>query len=235
MTVWTRWRQAVLDLLFPKKCLICSREGAWLCAKCRPILRPRIDLLCPICQRRENQAAVCSDCRAVSFLDGLWVLADYRQELIKKIIHGIKYDYFWSWSELFDLLIADYFRLHPAWSGDFILAPVPLHRHKQQARGFNQAELICQSLQRLYGNQIAGGLLSRVVDNQPQVSLLSADKRRQNMSGVFVFSGREKIDPRATIVLVDDVYTTGATMQECAKIIKQNGLSRVWGLAVARG
>lgn len=224
-----------LDLLFPKKCLGCGQEGEWLCADCKLELRVNQTDCCPICQHSSFAGRVCGNCSNQSSLNGLWVLADYKNELIQKMIWRIKYDFIIELTDYFNELIVQYFSRGFNWESGFLLAPVPLHRRRFLRRGFNQAELICQAIQKVFDSEIAGALLKRTIHRQPQVNL-PAHQRRENVKDNFVINQKVSafyLDRK--IILVDDVYTTGATMQECAKVLKEGGFQEVWGLVVARG
>lgn len=227
------WYRAIIDWLFPKQCLGCGQEGDWLCAACRLKLKTKNICQCPICRRRSKAGEVCDNCRNQSALAGLWVVADYDNQLVKKIILSVKYKFITELANEFDAMIIDYFLRFPVWSGDFLLVPVPLARKRFLARGFNQADLICLSLQRNFHNQIEN-FLKRDIFLSPQVELDSR-RRRENIAGNFSLSGSiDKNILGRRLVLVDDVYTTGATMQECAKVLKQSGFSDIWGLVMAR-
>lgn len=230
---WRRWWDFACDCLFPKKCFGCYREGDWVCADCRPKLRIRNFCECPICRRPSPDGRACDKCRASSSLDGLWVVADYENILIKKIITSIKYQFIVEPAKEFDRLFENYFARFPFWSKDFLLVPVPLAKKRFLTRGFNQAELISSSLVRAFDNKITP-LLRRNVYRTPQVDL-DRQKRLENIRGSF--SLVDPIEERAKdsrVVLVDDVYTTGATMQECAKVLKHAGFRQVWGVVIAR-
>jgi ComF family protein len=131
-----------------------------------------------------------------------------------------------------------------AWAGlseldSPIVTPVPLHASRRRQRGFDQAELLARGLVRrlrregrLGGLQLAPGSLRRVRATLPQVGL-SASARRENVNGVFSVVRPEQVRNR-TVVLIDDVMTTGATLSACAAALKQAGASRVLALSLAR-
>jgi ComF family protein len=120
-----------------------------------------------------------------------------------------------------------------------IVAPVPLHSSRRRQRGFNQAELLARGLvgrlrkeERFRGLQLVAGSLRRIRATLPQVGL-SVSARRENVSGVFSVARPEQVRNR-TVVLIDDVMTTGATLSACAAALKQAGASRVLALSLAR-
>jgi len=207
------------ELLFPKRCVGCSQTGEWLCHRCKSPLMVGVDT-------KNNDGSV------GTYLDGLWAVADYKNPLIKKIIGLIKYNFAIEIAAILEDLLKSYYSRHPDLASQAVLVPVPLHRHRFLWRGFNQAELICNLLKKISGHNINNNILKRKINNQPQAKL-KADKREKNVSGVFEVSVGISIPE--TILLVDDVYTTGSTMQECARVLKNAGCKRVGGLVIARG
>ncbi len=224
----------IIDLLFPRRCLGCGKYDTWLCAECRKSFLPNRNYLCPVCRNFQSNS-VCPRCRPKSFLDGLWILADYDNPITQKLIQLIKYHYVADLAGELDGLIKDYFYSASGWREEFILVPVPLARKRFLSRGFNQAQLVSEAIQRVFGNQIEKEILWRKFYRRPQVGL-EAGKRRENIKGNFALrAGDFNHLKNKKLVLVDDVFTTGATMQECARILKENGFLDVWGLVIARG
>ena len=111
------------------------------------------------------------------------------------------------------------------------LLPIPLHKKRKAWRGFNQAELLAEILAENFNVDLRGDLLKRIKNTKPQVGLKSL-KRAENISGAFQVMGEAR---GQTFLLLDDVITTGSTMNECAHVLKQAGADKVYGLAVARG
>jgi ComF family protein len=112
------------------------------------------------------------------------------------------------------------------------LVPVPLHPRRRRERGFNQAELLALALARGTGLEVSPGLLVRRRDTSSQAGL-SAASRRRNVTGAFAARHRPRLVGR-TLVLVDDVITTGATAAACARVLKQAGAAEVRLVTVAR-
>ena len=111
-----------------------------------------------------------------------------------------------------------------------VLTPVPLHPRRLRSRGYNQSALLAKELSKKLGLDMNQSLLIRPKNNQPQVSA-SRDERRENVQGSFRCDGRA--DGR-TVILVDDVATTGSTLSACAAVLKSAGASSVWCLVLAR-
>lgn len=112
-----------------------------------------------------------------------------------------------------------------------LVVPVPLNRKKQKLRGFNQAEALAQEFARRTGLPCLS-LLRKIKPSRSQVEL-EREERLKNVLGSFSASPRPSLGERK-IILIDDVATTGATLNECAKVLKKEGAGEVWGLVVAR-
>ncbi len=202
----------IKDLLFPKFCAGCRQEGSWLCADCLP----EINTL-----KIEN---------AVANLDGVTALFDYGENTMSKLIKMFKYNYLLDVANIFKKII-NKANFNNTWQ-DFVIIPIPLHPRRERERGFNQAEILARLFSKKFGLNINNNL-HRVIYTAQQAKL-SGEERRKNLKNAFVFSKDEKTVPEK-VLLVDDVFTTGATMQECAKVLKNNGVKVVWGLVLARG
>ncbi|KKS13197.1 MAG: hypothetical protein UU70_C0021G0008, partial [Candidatus Yanofskybacteria bacterium GW2011_GWA1_41_6] len=114
-----------------------------------------------------------------------------------------------------------------------LLVPVPLHKKREYWRGFNQAELLARLIARHYRLDIGEGLV-RSVDSIPQAKLENRPKRLLNVQGLYKCKKPEVFKDRH-VILVDDVCTTGATLNECARVLKDAGAVSVIALAIARG
>jgi ComF family protein len=116
---------------------------------------------------------------------------------------------------------------------DVLLIPVPLYKGKRRQRGFNQAELIARAALKIHpGQRLVTDLLLRTRDTHSQIGLTS-HQRRENMRGAFTVARAAEVTGRE-VLLVDDVYTTGTTVSECAKVLRRAGAKRVWVATVAR-
>tara|TARA_B100000378_G_scaffold140835_1_gene113765 strand:- start:1343 stop:1804 length:462 start_codon:yes stop_codon:yes gene_type:complete len=147
---------------------------------------------------------------------------------VKEAIHNMKYRGLKAAAPELAELLANYLEEHPM-PGD-VLTPVPLHPRRLRSRGYNQSALLAKELSKKLGLEMNQSLLIRAKNNQPQVSA-SRDERRENVQGSFRCDGRA--DGR-TVILVDDVATTGSTLSACAAVLKAAGASSVWCLVLAR-
>ena len=207
------------DLLFPKFCVGCEKEGGWLCEKCLPAAF--------IGAAEPNGCALAGE---AGCLDGITALFDYGENSVSKLIKIFKYNYLLEVADIFKKIITD-IKFNNTWSG-FVIIPVPLHARRQRERGFNQAEILAEIFSEKLILKTGRGLTRPVYTTQQ--AKLSGEERRANLKNAFVFNKDEKFVPEK-VLLVDDVFTTGTTMQECAKVLKNNGVKVVWGLVLARG
>lgn len=186
--------------------------------------------VCAICQRQAVGGRVHPGCRTKYGLDGLVVGFRYRGA-VKLAVKKIKYRWVFDVAETLVSLFSKHlwkFNLPPK----YILVPIPLHRRRANWRGFNQAELICKILSKKFGVGYED-LLERVVETKTQVGL-SKEERKDNIRGAFKTSQNAQVKGK-TFILVDDVYTTGATMAEACKVLKKAGAREVWAMTLALG
>jgi competence protein ComFC len=226
----TRLRGAALNLLFPQFCVGCGKEGAFLCDDCLQLL-PRIEPpICPRCGRPQPDGGFCQNCydwRAD--IDG--IRAPFRFEgVIRTAVHQLKYHNLRAIASSLAQLINGYLESNHL-DGE-VLIPVPLHRKRLRERGYNQSALLANELGRLMSLPIDEASLVREKYLLPQARTASVDERRANVAGAFSCWG-DKLQGKK-VLLIDDVATSGATMNACATVLKSAGATNVWGLALAR-
>ncbi len=224
-------KKSIYDLIFPKKCVGCEKEGFWLCKKCSAKIVQVKAPFCPYCYKLTRLGQYCSRCRRYYNLSGVIIAAHYEGPL-KEAIHKFKYDRIKELAEpLAELLI---FRLQLGFPrGDLVLVPVPLVRRRQLERGFNQAAVLAKKVAEEFEIPLLADVLKRVKDKPAQVELKGRE-RRENVKGVFVVRGEAGQIKGKTVLLVDDVFTTGATLNEAAKVLKRAGARNIWGLVIAK-
>lgn len=224
-----RIKDEAISVLFPLYCVGCGREGLWCCGECATLLANQAVLKCPVCFKTTVAGRTCEKCKKYSALDGLVAASSYTDPVIRSLIKAFK---FARAQETLPFIkrasVHGRGVIAATVRGAFVVA-VPLYRARERMRGYNQAELIAKNLFPDFVYE--SGALIRIKNTRPQ-SDLDSEKRLANPQGAFrathSFSGR-------AILLVDDVYTTGATMEACAKALKDAGAQSVWGFAVARG
>jgi len=224
-----------LDLFFPKFCLNCQREGSYLCLDCQGLLEIQKENFCPVCQKRALNFKTCRNCQRKTNLNGFFFALNYENPLIKKLIHKFKYDPFIKdlAEILADLIISHLTLVEFKFPENSIFLPIPLTKRRLKWRGFNQAEEIGKYLSSYYQIPIFNDVLVRKKFNLPQAEL-SGKERIENVKDAFSCQNQEKIW-RKKVFLIDDLSTTGATLEEAAKILKENGAREIFGLVVAKG
>jgi ComF family protein len=218
-----------LDLFFPPWCIGCGREGKYICDSCLqnlPLISPPI---CVTCGRPLTIDGTCPGCiegkvdidgiRAPFLFDGV----------IRKAIHEFKYRNLKDISTSLAKFLHD-FLLDSPLPVD-VLVPVPIHRKRLRERGYNQSSLIARELSRMCGMPIIENCLIRKVNTPPQVRTTSAIERRKNISNAFACINNRLEGKK--ILLIDDVSTSGATLNTCAGVLKAAGAVSVWGLTIA--
>lgn len=225
----------ILELMFPKKCVNCGAYGKYVCEKCEVGLWEE-EQICPVCRRNSRYGLRHTYCHKPWSMEGLTCLWAY-EGVARKIIKISKYKYYFdilreltslSVNQLHSEVIFEYFRQFI--ESDPVVVPVPLWPKREKERGFNQAEVIAKIVSRHWAIGTSN-LLLRVKDTGRQVGRTRAE-RLEAMNNAFKLKTNDQRPE--TILLVDDVWTTGATMNECAKVLRQVGIRQVWGLVLAR-
>lgn len=226
-------KQSLLGAVFPIYCLGCKREGEWVCKPCFVTIDSSGQHFCPVCHNETPRGTVCEHGRCSRVLSAHYAMSYYHEDaLIGKMIHTLKYEYVESLADILAPLFLEYIQKQSLDQFDAIVA-VPLHPKRFAERGFNQAELIANHVSLYLQKPILDGVLirSRYTRHQAQ---LNRQERLINMNGAFSVVEESNIVGKR-LLLIDDVYTTGATMQSCAKALLKAGAKDVVGLSVARG
>jgi len=217
--LFKKFTNFILELLFPKFCFGCQREGDYLCEDCRATLE--ISRF-----HRENSGR---------YLKDFYFALPYQNPLIKNLIQRFKYQpLVKELAKPLSSLIIEYFQLldnRPNFT-DFTIIPAPLEKRKFKRRGFNQAEEIAKELSHFWGIPLFSGCLIKIKETIPQVEL-SEDERKENIKEAFSVKNNQGIKNKK-ILLVDDVYTTGSTMEEAARVLKIAGAREIIGVVIAR-
>jgi len=236
--------EGVLDLLFPPRCQVCRRfVKALICEDCALQIVPLMPPFCHCCGQPLDPLAkggdLCAECRAGKQPFALARAFGPYQGALRKAIHRLKYNGMRPLAEPLAEMAAQCFdgavRGDPpplvAAEIDFI-CPVPLHPDRLRLRGFNQSELIARRLGERLGLAVNAAALRRPKPTQPQIEL-PAEQRRRNVRGAFAVADGEAVAGRSVLVL-DDVWTTGSTITECARVLRRAKAARVFALSVAR-
>ncbi len=223
-----RLAEGILDLVFPPRCAGCGRPGGSWCPACAAAL----PITPPVCSRRGipwGDGERCPRCREDPLqLDGVRSCYAYRGP-IRRALHRLKFHGRYRTAQALAPLMAEGWRRF-AMEAD-ILVPVPAPPARQRHRGYNQAAMLARALAEHLVLPLCPGALHRARATPSQVGL-SYRARRENMRGAFF------ADPLGVrgqrVVVVDDVCTSGATLEACAAALYQAGAISVWGFTLAR-
>ncbi|HEY0548498.1 MAG TPA: ComF family protein [Verrucomicrobiae bacterium] len=235
------WVDTALSLAFPDVCQLCRMKRAkkrdgYVCADCRAKVR---STCAPFCERcglpfggEITGSFECANCREMELHFASARSAVTAHGPVLDAIHRYKYDgQMWFEEFLTELFVrgaSDWFREHAVDA----LVPVPLYPVKQRERGFNQAERLARRLGAAVNVPVRNDILKRVLPT-PTQTRLSRTQRAENMRHAFALKREERFKG-ATFVLIDDVFTTGATASACAKLLLKTGCERVTVWTVAR-
>jgi ComF family protein len=244
--------ESLFATLFPADCRICGEplirvSRLPVCENCLGAIHPIEGGLCSICGERlisphafaaEHGEVRCGLCRRMEppFARALAYGSD--EGGLRELIHMLKYQQVRPAANVLGRMLAEVMaNLEPSFAQvNVLLIPVPLHRSKFRQRGFNQAEMIARATLKLSSSRDRYLLcldgLERVRETQSQTGL-TRHQRRENMRDAFFVMHPEQISGRE-VLLVDDVFTTGTTASECARILRRAGAERVWVATVAR-
>lgn len=232
---------AVLDLVFPRHCAGCGqmvdRPRGHICWECFRGIELRESGLCQLCglkiEGRIAHEFTCSACRDHPPAFDTARSAGRFGGVLREMLHQFKYGQAtWLCEDLADLLQGCVLA-HVAVEEIDLVVSVPLHKQKQRDRGYNQAALLAAALALRLARPYAGDVLARIRDT-PTQTRLHAGQRHKNVRHAFAVRGPEWVRGR-TVVLVDDVMTTGATLSAVAATLKRAGAWRIWAATVARG
>jgi ComF family protein len=222
--------RAALDFLFPPKCLGCGKEGNLVCHVCYHQLTPIVNPICPHCGRPQASSILCPACTIWrSSID--CIRAPLRFEgLTREIVHNFKYNNLHTLAQPLAIILKDYLLKAPL-PVDVII-PVPLHSRRLRERGYNQSALLARELSLLMNLSYNEDEVQRTRYILPQVRTHSAQERQANLKGAFNCSAFS--NPGKAVLLIDDVATSGATLDACAQALKMAGSGPVFGLVLAR-
>lgn len=224
LKLFSQIKRFVLDLLLPIECLNCSQPGEYFCANCQAKLK---------INNLEDSISLSANLKSNN-LEKIFIAGNYDDPLLQDLIIKYKYNFlallsnplsnflnnFWAENNLEKFLN----------NNQPLLVPMPLSKKRLRWRGFNQADRLTENLAEHFGYEMSVNLKRR--HRRPQAEL-NEQKRLKNLNGAFNWDGENLAGK--TIIIIDDVITTGTTINEAAAILKQAGAAQVWALALAKG
>ena len=228
--------QKCLNLLLPNQCLGCHcflDSKIPLCPNCAKKLIINFSFYCPSCHKRLPYGCFQCSNHNTPALKAIACLFDWQDPLVQALIINLKYHNLVPLKDIFQIYLTTFLNHYiiPLSEQHYSIVPVPLSLQKLKQRGFNQAEIILPLSMSSVIPIITNNLV-RIKNNAPQALTASPSERVQNMIGVFNVKNPSAIVNK-NFILVDDVYTTGATLNEAAKTLKENGARSVIGITLA--
>ncbi len=230
-----------IELFFPSFCLGCKKEGVLLCQDCKSTLEISEYNYClcskPLRLPAGSRSGKCNRCQDKK-LSGLYFALPYKEKfLTKRLIYQFKYEPHLKTlaKDLSGILIAHLVltknNTEDIWENSMLI-PVPMDSKKIKNRGYNQSQELAKELAKTLKIPVISNNLVKIKATLPQVDL-KAKERETNVKGAFLVKNAPEIKNKK-IFLLDDVYTTGSTMEECANVLRTFGAKSVWGIAIAR-
>ncbi len=227
----------ILDLLYPARCPVCHgllQGRGRVCPGCRKKLIYIKEPRCKKCgkQLESREQEYCRDCQRYShaFTQGGAVFA--YDDVMSRSLYRFKYHNRREYAGFYaEEMYRVFGRMLNRWNPQVIL-PVPIHRSKKRRRGYNQAELVAKELGRLTHIPVDTKSLIRIVNTVPQKELSRSD-RRKNLKSAFCYNSQGSV--YETVLLIDDIYTTGATLDAISEILRQNGVKKIFFLTICVG
>lgn len=226
----------LLSVLFPRVCVSCKTWGTYLCLRCENALEHVTTQICPICERPAIDGKTHPPCTTRYTIDGLISAVVYAGSA-RALVHELKFRYV---ADIGSILIEELLRalLNNRSSEKEIIRdkpvviPIPLHKRRENWRGFNQAEILACLIAKKLGYVCDTEILVRKKHTQQQATL-PVKERRNNLGDAFLVTAEKQLVGKG-VILVDDVWTTGSTMRSAASVLKRAGARSVWGLVYAR-
>lgn len=230
-------KHILLNILFPIQCLFCAKEGLLLCESCKT----KLHMFPPVCiecgQMTPDKPPLfaghtCAHCVKKTPIRFFLSPLSYRHPQVRRLIHEFKYRRITTLAPI----LADILAVHISSYGvtfpeASLIMPIPLHPRKERVRGFNQAMLLADEFSKRSSLPMDRQTLIRATPTQPQI-MLTARSRRENVQNVFSVRNATLLR-RKTIILIDDVKTTGATLTQAAHALKKAGAKQIWAITVA--
>lgn len=229
--------KAFLDIVLPPVCYVCGKpcSGKYgLCEMCLEKIRRITPPACAKCGRKlHSDVSICGDCSVKnSYIEKGWC-ACYYEGSIKECIHLFKYNGYLGLVDIFRDITLDSVKRNVEVKDADIIVPVPIYSTKKRERAYNHAEVIARAISKNISIPVDSRNLKKIRWTKSQ-SELDRQKRLENVKGSFIVVDKNAFLDK-NVILVDDVYTTGATINECAKTLKNAGVNKVYFLALARG
>ncbi|MCX7981785.1 MAG: ComF family protein [Syntrophales bacterium] len=231
---------ALLNCIFPPRCAVCDNlmnesERGLICPTCAGEIKYVSPPWCPICglpYRPPDVNHICGECiKDPPVYQIARALGIYEPPLLE-LIHKFKYRGYRTIGKYLGKMMAERYFKDLDFSSLDLIIPVPLHNGKLRRRSFNQALVLAKEVSKKYNIPCRDALLKRTVNTKSQVAL-PKEERKKNVRGAFSLTNAHEIKDK-NILLIDDVYTTGGTVNECARLLLEKGAKSIYVCTLAR-
>jgi len=231
----------LINLFYPAICRGCSRKidkfDCNICDDCAKKIKERLPPFCIKCGRQlkgdSELMAMCQNCKKDKpFFDKAWSACHY-DNLLKNLIHDFKYKKITSLSKDFTALLINFMKKYHIGRDSQIILSIPMHPDRLFQREINHADILAKALGRNLGIPYSGNTLKKT-KNTPLQSKLKRDARIKNLRSSFYLKDKSIVRNK-NIMLVDDLFTTGSTVNECSRVLKDSGAGYIEVITLARG
>lgn len=232
---------AIINLLYPAICRVCSKKinrlNQNICNGCINKIKERLPPFCIKCGKQLNGhpelTAECCDCKNENpYFDRAWS-ACYYEGVLKELIHDFKYKKITALSTDFTTLITDFMKKYNIARNCHLVIPVPMHPRRLFKREINHSDILAKNIAKELNIRYSNRILKKIKDT-PVQSTLKRHERIKNLSSSFSFKNSSLVRGK-NILIVDDLFTTGSTVNECARVLKDAGAESIEVITLARG
>ncbi|HVZ67523.1 MAG TPA: ComF family protein [Patescibacteria group bacterium] len=236
----------LLDIIFPKKCVNCRRFGEYVCHNCIVKIEYSDNYSCPVCLRPSINGMTHNGCLKRGGIDGVVSITNYNN-IVKKLIFRLKYPpYIKALAVIISKVLIEgliqnesFYKFLEEYNP--VIIPIPLSEKRLRTRGYNHAELIGYYVAQYFGLKLNTDLLQRIKDTKPQYKLNKIE-RFENLKNAFEITNIYKKSKNLSVakripesvILIDDIATSFATLKAASSVLKKNGVKRVLGVTFAR-
>lgn len=232
MSIFSSLSNTILDFLYPPQCVICNAPGSYFCDACQSKIEFITSPFCSQCgYPLSSEQEPCHQCHhhPLSYLNSIRSVTLFESGTIRNVIHKFKYENLHILGNSLASLLTTCYTINQMKAD--IIVPVPLHKNRLKYRGYNQSTILAKAMASKLSLPVDEKTLVRHKQTQSQMSL-DANDRLKNVADAF--SCRSDTLTAKRILLIDDVCTTGATLDACAKSLKLSGASSIDALTLAR-
>jgi len=234
--------ESIINLVYPPLCVACNKPNhkkenkGYICDECYYDIKKHIPPFCLKCGRglveiKNICDGICSTClNRQYYFQQAWSICRY-EGIIKVLIHRFKYNQKIQYKTIFKNLFKEFLEAFNVLNNVDLIMPIPLHPLRLREREYNQSQILSSIVSEIIQKPIASDILVRLRNTRPQIDL-DEKMRVKNIMGCFAVKSHIGLKSKS-ILLVDDVFTTGITLSEAARVIKEFNPSRIYGLTLA--